>query len=439
MRRNEEINPPFKMEPNDFKFISRSKINFNPIVEYNIIHNCHPVDMHPESLRGRYTSLVSGLASGLKTLRPKSSKIPQWYQQYTDSITNPNQWILTFERLFLEYVVPKAPIDSYATDYQCVLVDSATNAMQAIAHFYSLFELDNTFRQNSVPLATQDEPKPIKYIFSKDEISPIDFAETRSYKPNEYLVPNQTYHSVVHAIRNGDPKAKISLNTDEPNSPESIRLTAKNGLSQETSSNEGPIYDMNGIVDACWCTFQENDLNVLLNRAPFVVVSLGPNKPFGWLGLNRGAVIIFRKDIHIEFSKNHKFAVNDMNGVREIMSAHDYFNQNGRSSYDCFIYSWLKRYTHNGRDSGKYVKDDILLAKEHRIKRFWRKGHTERYFSTYGIRANLTPEAIKPAVTKLLKVLQGKEGEEPKRPKGHQYANINTIFNPDEYFPFIDE
>ena len=177
MRRNEEINIPFKeVEPSDFKFINGAKINFNPIIEYNIIHNCHPVDMHPESLRGRYSSLVSGLDS---TLRPKSSKIPQWYQQYTDSITNPNQWILAFERLFLEYVVPEAPGNSYATDYQCVLVDSATNAMQAIAHFYSLFELDNTFRQN-----TQDDPKPIKYIFSKEEISPIDFFFFFFYKIN---------------------------------------------------------------------------------------------------------------------------------------------------------------------------------------------------------------------------------------------------------------
>lgn len=188
---------------------------------------------------------------------------------------NPNNIILDFEKELLEYC------SNEPEEYQCVIVDSLTNA-------FGICLLINNI----------------------------------TFKDIDYILPDRTYismYSTLHAHKCHEPVLKDIQWKD--------------------------YYQVGNIIDSA--TYLPNkDLESMFKEdVDFVLLSFGNKKP---LANNRGGAIIFKR--------------NDT------------------------LYNFLKRYSHNGRDSAIPVSEDDLLLYGNRI---------------FGQRFNLVPEQVEVLRNKL--------------------------------------
>lgn len=248
--------------------------------------------------------------------------------------TNPERFNRIFEDYFLQVIT------DYPNDYQAVLVDSATNAIQAISAL-------NLYMNKNI----------------------------------NYIIPNKTYISVPQAIENGNPDADIKF----------IDKSWKN------------FYQCGNFIDAAGYVpyknkYSNNDKDIDFESIPqwkvtleemfsqnedieFIVFSLGENlkKPFKEFKFGRGGVIVFRST------------------RLETIS----------------YYNFLKRYTHNGRNSAIPVIDDLFSLLEYKeeyiISIFGLEILYDEKFHNPGIRANVIPQHTEKILKELNKLVNRKK------------------------------
>jgi dTDP-4-amino-4,6-dideoxygalactose transaminase len=188
---------------------------------------------------------------------------------------NPNNIILDFEKELLKHCSSKPE------DYQCVIVDSLTNA------FGMCLMVNNI-----------------------------------TFKDIDYVLPDRTYISMYS-----------TLHTHNCNEPILKDIQWIN------------YYTVGNIIDSATYLPNKDLENMFTEDIDFILLSFGNKKP---LSNNRGGAIIFKKNNT--------------------------------------LYNFLKRYSHNGRDSAIPVDKDNLLCFNNRI---------------FGQRFNLVPEQVEVLRTKL--------------------------------------
>lgn len=138
---------------------------------------------------------------------------------------------------------------------------------------------------------------------------------------NTYKIPDNVYHSVWCAIKKGDPSAKIKL------------------TNEQFYTRYSPFHIIN---DHSLEQYSERyNIKEALSESTFVCLSFGRGKIYENLNFGRGGAIIFKKG-----------SLFDTFGLQ-----------------DSYVYSWLKRYNHNGRDSNINVNFDYFAILTAEIKR----------------------------------------------------------------------
>lgn len=205
--------------------------------------------------------------------------------------------------------------------------------------------------------------------------------------PNIYRIPNQVYHSVWSAIKKGNPEAQIEL------------------TGEIFTQNYKPF---NGVADHSLVQYNKKYtirevFNNPYQKVSFICLSFSRGKIYENLKFRRGGVIIFKKNC---------------------------------SNYsDKYIYSWLKRYNHNGRDSNINVNFDfnnILIAEITKKKKFF--GFTYKQTTEtviLGNKQNHIHELVKRPLSKLRKMISSDktylEITQPEQSNTDRYPKISNI------------
>ena len=204
---------------------------------------------------------------------------------------------------------------------------------------------------------------------------------------NIYRIPNQVYHSVWSAIKKGNPEAQIEL------------------TGEIFTQRYKPF---NGVADHSLVQYNKNFTIREVFKNPyqgisFICLSFSRGKIYENLEFRRGGVIIFKKN----YSKYS----------------------------DKYIYSWLKRYNHNGRDSNINVNFDfnnILVAEITKKKKFF--GFTyKKTIETIilGNKQNHIHELVELPLKKLQKMLAENktylEITQPEQLNTDRYPKISNI------------
>ena len=249
--------------------------------------------------------------------------------------TNPEIFNRDFEQYFLK-VITDNPLE-----YQAVLVDSATNAIQAISAL-------NLYMNKNI----------------------------------NYTIPNRTYISVPQAIENGNPNADIKF-IDKSWSSFYQCGNFIDSAGYVPYKNKYKKQDRNVDYINIGNKFNKITLEEMFSQnedIEFIVFSLGENlkKPFKEFEFGRGGVIVFRS------TKLETIG----------------------------YYNFLKRYTHNGRNSAVKVVDDngLLNYKEESIITILGLEilYDEKHHHP-GIRANVIPQHTEKILKELNKRINVKK------------------------------
>ncbi len=142
-------------------------------------------------------------------------------------------------------------------------------------------------------------------------------------KDNVYHLPNQVYHSVWSGIKRGNPEAKIKFTEEKFET----KYTSFNGISDDSLMQYNKEYNIKEV----------------LKHSDFICISFSRGKIYENLKFGRGGAIIFKK--------------NSLYLNKLLNEENDY------------VYSWLKRYNHNGRDSNINVNFDYFEILTAEIKK----------------------------------------------------------------------
>ena len=215
----------------------------------------------------------------------------------------------------------------------------------------------------------------------------IAFNYYHNKAPKIYRIPNQVYHSVWSAIKKGNPEAQIEL------------------TGEIFTQNYKPF---NGVADHSLVQYHKNFTirEVFENpyqKVSFICLSFSRGKIYENLKFRRGGVIIFKKN----YSKYS----------------------------DKYIYSWLKRYNHNGRDSNINVNFDfnnILVAEITKKKKFFGFTYKKTIENVIlGNKQNHIHELVELPLKKLQKMLAENktylEITQPEQLNTNRYPKISNI------------